>query len=102
MQKSIKHCLILGAGAIGSSLGFRLAQYYGDSIAVGAADGRAERYKKHGFIINGKSWFPRVETDRKLIQQPCDLLLVAVKYHQLKDILPLADQFTGPGTQILS
>jgi 2-dehydropantoate 2-reductase len=95
---SIRTCMIIGAGAVGASVGQILESAYNRNFIVGADPIRTQRYRSEGFLINGQPWHP-VVTDKP---EPVDLLLIAVKYHQLQDIFPLADQAVGEHTQVLS
>jgi 2-dehydropantoate 2-reductase len=90
--------MIIGAGAVGASIGQMLENEYKENLVIGADPIRSQRYRREGFLINGHPWCPLV-TDSP---RPVDLLIIAVKYHQLEDILPLADQAVGEHTQVLS
>ncbi|MGM0431153.1 MAG: ketopantoate reductase family protein [Spirochaetota bacterium] len=102
MTNNVDSCVLLGAGAVGASIGELLWQSYGEKVMLAAADERAKRYRERGFVINGRSWFPSVDDGQKPASSPCDLLIIAVKYHQLQSALTLADRFVGEQTQILS
>jgi 2-dehydropantoate 2-reductase len=90
--------MIIGAGAVGASIGEILESEYKGDLVIGADPIRSQRYRREGFLINGHPWRPVVTDSPK----PVDLLLIAVKYHQLEDIFPLADQAVGEHTQVLS
>lgn len=97
-NNTIRTCMIIGAGAVGASIGQMLESEYKENLVIGADPIRSQRYRTEGFLINGHPWHPLVTDSPK----PVDLLLIAVKYHQLEDIFPLADQAVGEHTQVLS
>ncbi len=98
---SIDRCVIVGAGAVGASLGFRLEKTHGDTVAVAAQGERAQRYASEGLIINGEHWYPQI-VDPSSGEYTADLVIIAVKFNQFHEILPMVDRLIGPGTQILS
>ncbi len=93
----IEDCAIIGAGAIGASLGELLSRTY-DSVRIIATGERAKRYSSEGFVINEKRWIPAVESG----DHTYDLVIIAVKFNQFHEILPVVDKLIGEHTQILS
>lgn len=87
---------IIGAGAIGCSLGSALYETYGERFCFVARGERAERLRANGVIVNGTRICPRVYAERD--EQGLDLLLLCVKNYGLKetleDIAPLVDEKT--------
>lgn len=86
---------IVGAGAIGCSLGSALYETYGDRFCWVASGSRAERLRKNGVEVNGQKLLIPVYSEPD--ELGLDLLLVTVKNYSLKqtmeDIAPLiADQ----------
>lgn len=96
----ISSCAIIGLGAIGGSLCWRLSAKFPGAVKAAAEGERAQRYLQEGFLINGNRWFPEIE--------PCDgkteydLVIIAVKFQQFEQILPYADALVGKHSQVIS
>lgn len=98
-MKHITTALVAGAGAIGSMVAFRI---HGAGLAVSVLAGgeRLERYRKDGFVINGKRVdFTLAEVGTRT--NP-DLVIIACKNHHLEQVLAELDGHIGPDTLILS
>lgn len=96
----IDRVAILGAGALGA--------YYASCFAAGgfttmfAASGqRAQALRGQGVVINGSRLHLPVVTPEDLTD-PADLIIVALKHHQLQDALPDIHPLVGPDTIIIS
>ena len=76
---------IIGAGAVGASLGDAMSHALGSDLAFVANGFRAERLSRNGILINGRRWIPRVIGE----QDECvaDVLLVLVKNYSLTSAL---------------
>ncbi len=99
MQK-IRKIAILGAGAMGA---FFAGKFFdsGFSVELAARGGRLERLRKEGLVINGKPYFiPVVNPDHA--DSPADLIVAAVKNHQLKEAAAGLDNLVGGSTVIVS
>ena len=87
---------IIGAGAVGASLGDSMSHFLGDNLAFVANGRRARRLRSQGLIVNGRQWNPRVigEDDDCAV----DILLVLVKNYSLdgaiSDIASCIDEQT--------
>ncbi len=101
MKKRVNTCVLIGAGAIGASLGVLLTARYGNEVFVAAQGDRAFRYKRDGFTVNGNSWRPGVEELTEHMRQ-YDLIIIAVKFYQIPEVLPMIDELLSEGTQIIS
>lgn len=90
---------IVGAGAIGCSLGSALLETYGERFCFVASGNRAERLRANGLIINGVSVFPPIydQPDDKGL----DLLFLAVKNYSLEDTLDTIEPLITGKTIIL-
>ncbi len=93
----IGNCAIIGAGAIGASLGELLCRSY-DTVRIIADGERAGRYARDGIRINDTLWIPPTDEGTS----PYDLVIIAVKFNQFHEILPVVDRMVGEHTQILS
>jgi 2-dehydropantoate 2-reductase len=91
-MKLNKICLI-GLGAIGGSVYDPLSRVA--DIKVIATGERAERLKKNGVIINGKNF------KINLADEIADLIIIAVKYHDIPQTLLDVKPFVGEKTIIL-
>lgn len=87
---------IIGAGAIGCSLGSALYRTYGDRFCFVARGKRAEKLRKNGVTVNGVQLYPKVYSEPD--EEGLDLILLCVKNYSLKetlgDIVPLVSEKT--------
>ncbi len=100
-MKEIKRVSVIGLGAIGAAYTSKLQGIDSISLKVIANEERIEKYTKHGFNINGERYdfdYISPEEDTK----PADLILVAVKYHNLEQTIKDMRKHVGPNTTILS
>lgn len=100
--KQIETVAVVGLGAIGASYLAKIADETSiENTRVVASGNRAEKYKQNGVKVNGKRYdFPILEPGAAC--EPADLLIVAVKFHQLADALEEAKNQVGPQTTIIS
>lgn len=97
----IKNIAIVGAGAMGAAYASMFADA-GAFTPFFLADG--ERYRRlmaNPLRVNGKTYVIPVMRPED-VQEPVDLVLVALKHHHLADALPAILAVTGPETTILS
>jgi 2-dehydropantoate 2-reductase len=101
-MKRIDKVLIAGAGAIGLTAADGIRRYNPKALAILAAGDRLRRYRERGIWINGK----RVDialTDAEIPEGGSfDLIIVAVKLHQLNQVIADMKPFVGPDTILLS
>lgn len=92
--------MLLGLGAVGASI---TAQFYdaGYPIKVICDARRKERYSRNGIMINNKEYKFTYVTNNEC-KQPADLVLIAVKYHDLKEALLQLGGLIGENTIIVS
>lgn len=84
----IKRIGIVGAGAIGCSLGSALYHVYRDNFCFIAKGNRAEKLRKSGIIVNGEKMYPKVYSEKGSgDKESIDLLLLCVKNYSLKETL---------------
>jgi 2-dehydropantoate 2-reductase len=100
----IKSALIVGAGAVGASIASIIYAKEPSSLRVLADEARSERFRREGFTVNGRRFdFPlapaRARPPRG--EEP-DLVIVAVKCHQLASAIADMQGYVGPDTLILS
>ena len=81
----IKSVAVLGAGAVGSYVIWGLSEKSDIRLGVIAEGERAERLKKNGCAINGKTYHPEVWTPDEA--HDVDLMVVALKYGSLEGAL---------------
>lgn len=92
--------LIAGLGAIGSIYAVKLKDA-GFEVKVLTDEGRYHRYVENGIIFNGKLYdFDYVLPDDKFFTP--DLIIIAVKSKDLKDIIKNISNFINKNTVILS
>jgi len=98
---SIKKVSIIGTGAIGATFASTIHGCIGDDLRIIASGERYDRYKKNGFIINGKTYNFNYVKPRETVEK-ADLLLIAVKYHHLDRVIKEIENHVGENTIILS
>jgi 2-dehydropantoate 2-reductase len=99
--KTIQTVYLSGLGAIGSSFANLLYKMDPDSIKIVANRGRIERYTKNGIYVNEERIpFQYIAPDET--QPPADLIIIAVKHHQLQQAIEDIRNFVGEETIILS
>lgn len=98
---SIKKVSIIGTGAIGATFASTIHDHIGDNLRIIASVERYDRYQKNGFIVNGKAYdFNYVKPEEDV--EKADLLLIAVKYHHLDQVVKDIEKHVGENTIILS
>jgi 2-dehydropantoate 2-reductase len=99
-QQSIEKTAIIGAGALGAIYGSLLFAAGPGSVCLIADGARHDRLQREGIVVNGARFLIPVARPRE--STPADLIIVAVKHHQLDQALEDMEQSVGPGTAILS
>lgn len=101
-MKTIETVSLIGLGAVGSAYLSKISETLPlDRIRVVADGERAERYEASGVSVNGRTF--RVHVCRPGDKpEPADLLLFAVKFHQLEEAIAAAQKQVGPDTVVLS
>lgn len=100
-MKIIRNISAIGLGAIGCAYNSKLYDMNPDGIKVIAGGERLRRYRKNGFIINGKRYdFSYVNPDEKC--DPADLIIISVKHNQLKNAIWDIRNHVGKNTIIMS
>lgn len=90
---------IIGAGAIGCSLGSALYEAYGDRFCFVASGERAEKLKKNGVKVNGRQICPPVYDQPD--ERGLDVVLLAVKNYSLSDTLDTLENLITEKTLIV-
>jgi len=98
----IKTVSIVGLGALGVLFGSLLAEHLPKSaLRIVADKSRIEKYRRDGIYCNGGLCdFNYICADEDL--EPCDLLLMAVKFGDLPAAIEASNNQVGPDTIILS
>lgn len=91
----MKKVTLLGVGAVGGALLCKNPDMLA-KIHVAVDGERKVRMQKDGIVVNGVSYFPQVAK-----QEPQDILLIAVKNTQLKDVLPQISKYVGQNTVLV-
>lgn len=98
---SINSISAIGLGAIGCTYYSKLYDYNPNIIKIVAGGERGLRYKKNGFVINGKKYdFTYVNPEEKC--SPADLVIISVKSTQLAQALCDIKNHIGKNTIIIS
>ena len=92
---------ILGAGAMGAFFASRFADQPDFVTCLIAEGDRAEILRKNGLVVNGKSYFITVVEPTKS-PAPVDMILVALKHHQLTAAISNLAPLVGYDTIFLS
>jgi 2-dehydropantoate 2-reductase len=100
---------IVGAGAIGGMITALLARIGADPLLI-ARGSTLAAIRQYGLTFedatfqdaaSGFTCHPRV-TDAPQVEGPQDLIIIAVKAHQIKSALPMITPLMGPNTHILT
>ncbi len=100
-MKPIQTISILGAGAIGSFLAGKLFDMDPACVAFVAGGERYARLKEHGIVVNNKPYTISVLSPDDPAPPP-DLIVVALKHHQLQEALPDLKNRVGEHTLFIS
>jgi 2-dehydropantoate 2-reductase len=97
----IKQVAVIGAGAMGAYFATQFFNTSGFSTVLIASGQRLEKLKADGIVVNGKPYFiPAIHPDEA--DAPADLILVALKHHQLKEAVNNLGKLVGDSTVFLS
>ncbi|RYM05810.1 2-dehydropantoate 2-reductase [Sporolactobacillus sp. THM7-7] len=100
-MSTIEKISLIGMGAIGCAYGHKLYDLAPEKLRVIADAERIKRYRKNGFVINGKPYdFQYVSPEEKV--EPADLIIMAVKFNQLQQAISDIRNHVGEKTIILS
>lgn len=100
MIKEIKTIHLIGLGAVGATYASILHKFDKNRIRIIIDNERIERYK-NGTVINGKRYFFNL-TVPKVGDSPAELILIAVKGHNLDESIKTISPLVGQDTIILS
>jgi 2-dehydropantoate 2-reductase len=103
--REIESVLVVGAGAVGAAVAGIIHQREPGAASVLAGGERLARFRRDGFVLNGRRIdFPlvRAGSGAATAAAPADLVIVAVKGHQLAAAIQDMRSCVGPGTLILS
>lgn len=100
-MSEIKKVAILGAGAMGAYFASCFAETPDIETILVADKARAAKLRKNGLIVNGKTYHFNVVVPEEA-QSPVDLVLVALKHHQLAGAIAGMDTLVGNDTLFLS
>jgi len=92
--------LISGAGALGALYGHKFLSA-GKNTRFLAAGKRKTKLEQNGFTVNGKHFELKCTAPDDIIFKP-DLILIAVKYHNLPDLIREIKHFVSRETVIIS
>ena len=99
-MRPMQHIAILGAGALGAFFAQKFFTWNPASVSFIAQGERAQRLKTEGLLIQGVPYLiPVAEPDAS---PPADLIIVAVKYHDLPHAISALQPYIGPTTLLLS
>jgi 2-dehydropantoate 2-reductase len=101
MPEMIRDVAIIGAGALGAIYASLLYEMDKKSVSFVASGERFERLRKSGVVVNGKTYPIKVVNSRDK-SSPADLVIVAVKYHQLDEAIGEVSSRVGESTTIIS
>lgn len=100
-MKRLKNVSVIGLGAIGGSYAAKLYDSDSVNLTVIADSKRIEKYSFNKLKVNGKTYdFKFVPPDNG--GSYADLVLIAVKYHNLNQTIEAIRKHVGPETIIMS
>ncbi len=97
---TIKKVSIVGLGALGTLFGHHLSKRIPD-LTIVADQVRIERYKREGVFSNGERCEFNYVTPRQAVE-PADLIIFAVKFNNLDEVIEAVRGHVGPHTILLS
>lgn len=100
MSESKYKTTIIGAGALGAVYGSLLFDMNPDCVCFVASGKRYDNLKNDGVTVNGRSYPIKVVKPEQATS--ADLVIVAVKHHQLDKAIADMSKAVGPETIILS
>lgn len=93
---------VIGLGAVGASYAARILDTDpGADLRVIAGGARADRLRRGGVRVNGRSYHPEIVAPGTNVA-PADLVIVAVKCHDLPQAIAELAGHVGPDTVVLS
>ena len=99
--KEIKKVAVLGAGAMGAAYVSRFFDASPFSTVLVARGPRYDRLREEGFVVNGKHYLvPVVHPDKAAT--PADLIIVALKNHNLPEAINDLKRLVGDETTLIS
>ena len=100
-ENKIQSAYIAGLGAIGGAFGAKIQEIKPESLRIICNQERVRRYTKQGVLVNGKAYtFRYLEPGGNA--PAADLILIAVKHHQLSQAIEDIKKFVSKDTIILS
>ena len=100
-MKEIKTVAVLGAGAMGAIYASKFFNAGHFSTVLVARGSRYDRLTQEGCVVNGKQYLiPVVHPDEAA--HPCDLIIVALKNHNLAEAIPDLKNLVGAPTTFIS
>ncbi|MEW6529769.1 MAG: ketopantoate reductase family protein [Thermodesulfobacteriota bacterium] len=100
-MKEIKNIALLGAGAMGAAYAYRFFDAASFSTVLVAREPRYERLRAEGLVVNGKQYsIPVVHPDETA--PPADLIIVALKSHNLPEAVHDLRNVVGDQTTFIS
>lgn len=92
---------IMGMGAIGGMLASRIVDHGIDTVYILGDEERIKRYEKQNWIsVNGKDYAFNGMTPKNA--EVLDLIILSIKYHHLKEVIPFMAPYIGENTTIVS
>ncbi len=92
---------IMGMGAIGGLLASQIADNGRDTVYILGDEKRIQKYEEqHWIAVNGKDYTFKGMTPADA--EVLDLIILSVKYHHLKEVIPFMAPFIGEQTTIIS
>ena len=100
-MKEIKNVAVLGAGAMGAVYASKFFDASPFSTVLVARDPRYDRLRAEGLVVNGKHYsIPVVHPDEAA--SPADLIIVALKNHNLPEAVNDLKNLVGDETTLIS
>ena len=99
-MNEIRSALIVGAGAVGSALASVIYDRERGAVSVLASPERMARYRAEGFVLNGRRYDFALSAVGEKTER--DLVIVAVKAHQLERAIEDMRSQVGPDSLVLS
>ncbi|MDR2517268.1 MAG: ketopantoate reductase family protein [Spirochaetaceae bacterium] len=101
-MEKIPSVLVAGAGAVGLTVAGQFFDYDRNSVAILASGGRLARYREKGLFVNGRRRDFILADGAFPGEKRFDMIVFAVKFHQLDEAICDAAPFVSEHTVVVS
>lgn len=97
----MNNIVLIGLGAIGTPIAYKLSKAYGDDFALVANGDRRIRMEKTNYTINGQSFSPKIVSGKGDLKDDISLIVICVKNYDVKTAIDDLKKLVSPKTVLL-